>query len=72
MGELDGVAVDEFSVVCGVILSRRLVFGKVPTGGDFGLQSLITKQEVGLVFSLIVSCGRGHSVPLCSTSHSDQ
>lgn len=55
MWELCGIAVDEFAVVCGIIFSSCLVFGKVPAGGDFGLQSLITKQEIPSVFSPIIN-----------------
>ncbi len=46
VGELGGVAVDECAVVFGVIFSCSLVFGEVQSsqGGEFGLQSLVTKQ----------------------------
>lgn len=44
MRELGGVAVDERAVVFGVIFSCCLVFGKIPTGGEFRLQGLVAKQ----------------------------
>lgn len=43
MREFGGIAVDECAIVGGEIFSRCLVFGKVPAGGEFGLQGLGTK-----------------------------
>lgn len=45
MRKFGGVAVDECTVVSGEIFSCCLVFGEVPTGGKFGLQSLVTEQK---------------------------
>lgn len=42
MGEVVGVPVEERAVVFGEVFSGRLVFGKVPASGQFGLQSLVT------------------------------
>lgn len=55
MRELGSVAVDERAIVSGEIFSCCLVFGKVPTGGEFGLQSLVTKQEIQSAFCLIMN-----------------
>ena len=43
MREFGCIAVDDFAVVSGVIFPRCLIFGKVPAGGEFGLQGLVTK-----------------------------
>lgn len=43
MGEFGGIAADECTIVGGVIFPCRLVFGEVPTGGEFGLQGLVTR-----------------------------
>lgn len=55
MREFGGVAVDEFAVVGGEVFSCCLVFGEVPTGGEFGLQGLVTKQETPSVLSLFTN-----------------
>lgn len=43
--ELSCIAVDDRAVVFGVVFSCCLVFCKVPTSGEFGFQSLVTKKK---------------------------
>lgn len=55
--ELSCIAVDDRAVVFGVVFSCRLVFCKVPTGGEFGFQSLLTKKTNKKTFDFRLAVG---------------